>query len=107
MLEINNPVDYGRILDLPLAILDFSAEWCQPCKLMAMVLNSVSAKWPVATVDNDSPYGFSLAYGHSVSSLPTIIVLRHGEEIQRWVGLTKGDTIRRFMEEHAGATITV
>jgi thioredoxin 1 len=69
-------------------LVDFWAEWCAPCRMMAPVLNDVAAelsgKSYVGKV-NIEQYQ-SLAQKFKVRSIPTLILFKDGKEINRFVG---------------------
>ncbi len=69
-------------------LVDFWAEWCGPCKMIAPVLEEIASEHPEAihiaklNVD-DHP---DIARQFSVMSIPTMIVFRDGQEVKRLVG---------------------
>ncbi len=71
-----------------IVLVDFWAEWCAPCRMMAPVLNDVAAelsgKSYVGKV-NIEQYQ-SLAQQYKVRSIPTLILFKDGKEINRFVG---------------------
>jgi thioredoxin 1 len=69
-------------------VVDFWAEWCGPCKMVAPVLEEIasehSAQLRVAKVNVDEHPG--LAQQFNVMSIPTLIVFKDGSEVKRVVG---------------------
>lgn len=83
-------------------VIDFAAEWCGPCKTMLPVLERVagdlSGKADFYTVDIDrSP---SLAARHGVMSVPTLLVLKNGQTVDRKVGAMSEANLRKLIEPH-------
>ncbi len=74
-------------------LVDFWATWCAPCRMMAPVLNDVSAELSgnshVGKV-NIEQYQ-SLAQKFKVRSIPTLILFKNGTEVTRFVGIKSKD----------------
>jgi thioredoxin 1 len=85
-----------------LILVDFYAEWCGPCQMMAPVLETLSRKLQgrltVAQLDIDaSP---QIASAKAVYSVPTLILFRKGEEIGRMVGFNSEQAVLSFINSH-------
>ncbi|MQY22972.1 thioredoxin [Nocardia macrotermitis] len=69
-------------------LVDFWADWCGPCKMVAPVLEEIATthgdKLTIAKVDADANPTTSRDYG--IMSLPTMILFSEGKEIKRIVG---------------------
>ncbi len=80
-------------------VVDFYADWCGPCRMMAPVLDSLAAARAgsvlVLKVDTDKDPGLSERYG--VRGIPTLVVLHHGKEVGRHVGLATRVDLERLI----------
>jgi thioredoxin 1 len=69
-------------------LIDFFAEWCGPCKMMAPVLDEVArdyaGKLKVVKVDVDESGEIAAKFG--VTAMPTFVLLKNGQETFRRVG---------------------
>jgi len=63
----------------------FSAEWCQPCKMLGPIMEQVAKQVPVNKVNVD--YDVTLTKQYNVSSVPTVILVENGVEKTRFVGV--------------------
>lgn len=81
---------FDRVLaDSPVpVVVDFYADWCGPCKMMAPILDRVAGERMggvlFAKVDTDRNPGISQRYG--IASIPTLIAFRGGKEVARQMG---------------------
>ena len=80
---------FAALAKLPgITMIDFTARWCGPCKVMEPVLAALATEYAgrvrLAAVDvNDEPV---LAEQYGVRSMPTLVVLRDGREVGRVIG---------------------
>ena len=89
-----------KVVNDPVAVVDFSATWCGPCRMLAPVLEKVSdelgdkVKFYNVDVDDDA----QLAAGFFISSVPTVLLLKNGRVADRFVGFRPGPAIRSWIE---------
>ena len=92
----------NEVLKSAAAVIDFSATWCGPCRMMAPVLEELSEKMSgkaeFFNVDVDEVPGLAAAFG--ISSIPCLVLLKNGEVASRSVGFRPGDQIRAWIEEN-------
>ena len=81
-------------------LVDFWAEWCAPCKMMAPVLNDVAGD-----LTGNSHVGKlnieqykSIAQQFNVRSIPTLILFKNGKEVKRFVGIKQKDFLLREIQ---------
>ena len=78
-----------------ITLVDFYADWCGPCKMIAPIIQEIADERTDITVgkvnvDNDA----EIAIKYGVSSIPTLIVFKDGKETDRVVGFRqKGDIL--------------
>lgn len=86
--------------DVPV-LVDFWAEWCQPCRMLTPTINEIAneydGKVKVGKVDIDSNRDVSMKYG--VTSIPTILLFKNGEVQKKFVGLTPKDQFAAAIDE--------
>jgi len=78
-----------------LVVVDFGAEWCGPCVRMAPILEefatAVAGRAKVCTLDVDESRKTAAEY--RVMSIPTLVFLKDGKEVDRIVGLNTKDAL--------------
>ena len=77
------------------AVVDFWAEWCGPCRLVGPVIDDLSKEYDgkalIGKVNVDSNRETSMKYG--VRSIPTILFLKNGEVVDKHVGTATKATL--------------
>lgn len=76
--------------DIPV-LVDFYAEWCGPCQVMAKVLEQVNAQTTdrLKVVKINTETYPQLASQHEVTALPTLVLFKHGQPVHRIEGLVQ------------------
>ena len=68
-------------------LLDFYADWCGPCKMMAPIVEKIAeenSNIKVGKINIDNEESLAIEYG--VTSIPTFVVIKGGKEVDRIVG---------------------
>jgi thioredoxin 1 len=86
---------------VPTAV-DFWAVWCGPCKMIAPVLEEIAqeynGKLQVAKVDVDQNGASAMQYG--VMSIPTLILFKGGQPVERIIGFMPKEKLLSKLEPH-------
>ncbi len=99
-------IEPGQIIDEVLkneglVVVDFFATWCAPCQMLAPVIVELEKKYgdevEFYKVNIDESEDAAIRYG--VSSVPTLIFFKNGEEIDRQVGFADEDELSNWIEE--------
>ena len=76
-------------------LVDFWAVWCGPCQMMAPILHELETEMPdvqIGKVNVDEQ--MDLARQFRVVSIPTLIIFKNGQEVQRMVGVTSKEELK-------------
>lgn len=72
------------------AVVDFWAEWCGPCRMIGPIIEELSKEYDgkatIGKVNVDHNPEISMKYG--IRSIPTVLVLKNGEIVDKQVGVT-------------------
>ena len=98
--KINEQEFQTRVVNDPVAVVDFSATWCGPCRMLAPVLEQISdelagkANFYNVDVDDDG----ELAAGFHISSVPTVLILKNGKVVDQSLGFKPGPAMKSWIE---------
>lgn len=89
--------DFQKVIegsDVPV-VVDFYADWCGPCKVMAPVLDEFAHahKGEVLVVKLDTESNQRTAQNFGIRGIPTLIVFRDGKEVARQTGAVPRETL--------------
>jgi thioredoxin 1 len=81
-------------------LVDFYADWCGPCRMIAPMLEELaqeySGKAQIVKVNVDHAQKSASQYG--VTSIPTLVLMNDGKEVQRVVGVRDSDFLRQMID---------
>jgi thioredoxin 1 len=84
-----------------ITLVDFWANWCGPCKMMAPVLESISdelkeVSFAKVNVDENE----NLADKYEILSIPTLLVFKDGKPVDTLVGFMPKDSLKQAISKH-------
>ena len=102
MIDLSKPVhlnypNFDKVVNKGLALVDFWAEWCGPCKVQDPILDEVAVEMKgkvlVAKVNVDD--NRTLASKYNIMSIPTMILFRDGKKVHHFSGVQSKEKITR------------
>ena len=76
-------------------LMDFTATWCGPCRMQKPILEELEKKYKdkveFKVVDVDENQKLASEYG--IHAVPTLIILKDGAEVKRFMGVTQGSVL--------------
>ena len=86
----------------PLAMVDFWADWCGPCKMLTPTVEALAEQYGDRVVTgkvnvDEEP---ELARRFGIMSIPTVVFLQNGKEIERKVGVLPPETFAAVLEQY-------
>ena len=86
----------------PLAMVDFWAAWCGPCKMLSPAVEELAEQYGdkvlVGKVNVDEEPELARRFG--IMSIPTVVFLKNGKEIERKVGVLPPETFSAVLEQY-------
>ena len=87
-----------------LILVDFYATWCGPCQMMASILDQVNTRMSdrVQVVKVDTDNYPDLATNYQVHALPTLVLFKNGQQVDRIEGVLPADQLVARLQPHLG-----
>ena len=94
-IEQNNMQD---ALKAKVAVVDFSATWCGPCKMLAPIMEELSEEMAgqVEFYNADTDENMDLALANKVTSIPALFLLRDGQIVDRMIGFQSKQALKNW-----------
>ncbi len=93
---------FDKLIEKGVTLVDFWAEWCGPCRQVAPIVEQIAAenlaKMRVAKLDVDANGETAQKYG--VMSIPTLILFKDGEPVERLVGFRPKEALMSKIRPH-------
>ncbi|HEY4286708.1 MAG TPA: thioredoxin [Puia sp.] len=100
-MEANAKQSFGDLIKGHKPVLvDFSAEWCGPCKMMPPILKELKDKVgdSVTIIKLDIDKNPAVANAYQIQSVPTLMVFRDGEVKWRQSGVVRADQLKSALD---------
>ena len=102
MVKVIENNDFEAVKSAPLAVVDFNATWCGPCKMMAPVLDQTAEKLAdkVEFFALDVDDNRELAAEFGIMSIPTLGFFKNGELVDKSVGFIPGPALESWIQNN-------
>lgn len=96
-----NTNDFKNIVSKGITVIDFYAEWCNPCKLLSPVFQELedAYKEDVNFIKINIDNNLEVAKEYQVSSIPTILIIQDGSVVDRLTGFNPLNTLKDRLEK--------
>lgn len=99
IIELTNQ-NFDKEIENGLVLVDFYAVWCGPCKMMHPVIEELSNNSDIKIIKVDVDKHEELARKYAVMSIPTLVLFKNGEVIEKNIGFTPKDILESWVENN-------
>lgn len=99
IIELTNQ-NFDKEIENDLVLVDFYAVWCGPCKMMHPVIEELSNNSNIKIIKVDVDKHEELARKYAVMSIPTLLLFKNGEVIEKNIGFTPKDILESWVENN-------
>lgn len=103
MTQVITDKDFSTETDNGLVLIDFWATWCGPCRMQSPILEQLSEEYDesevkIAKMDVDENPETPASFG--IMSIPTLLLKKDGEVVEKAVGVHSKEQLRALIEKH-------
>ena len=105
MAHVGNDNFQAEVLDAEVPVLvDFTATWCGPCKMLEPVVEQLVQEWAgkVTVVKQDVDHNPEMAMRYQVMGVPTLMLFSGGKQLERVTGFQPKDRLMKKFGQHLG-----
>ena len=106
-IEIDSEATFHNALSASnLVLADFFADWCEPCKWLDLILESIEIELPKGSniIKSDVEKQLELVSKFEIKSVPVLIIFKNGKEVWRMNGFLMKDGLLLKLEEFSRET---
>ncbi len=92
-----NGKNFDQFIGNEKCIVQFSADWCGPCKILTSTLKSIDGTIDIDVGKLDIDQAIDIAKQYNVRSVPVLIFFKRGQEKARSIGAKNKDAILKFI----------
>ena len=100
-MEIKTKEEFENFINNEYVLIDFYADWCWHCKMMSPILENISSSRDnikIAKINVDKQEDIAKFYG--VMSIPTLILFKNGQEVDKKIGYTPEVLLNEWINEN-------
>ena len=101
-VKILDGSNFNSVVGKGVSLIDFWAEWCGPCKVQGPIVDDladeIGDKANICKLDVDSNQHIARKFG--IQNIPTILVLKNGKPVERFVGVKPKQVLMKAIQSH-------
>ena len=90
--------NFDELINEERVLVDFYATWCGPCRMLSPILDEIVEEENIKLVKVDVDKNEDIARRYGIMSIPTIILFKNGEEVNKNVGFIGKEELIEFIK---------
>ena len=96
--HLSNPSEFEQEVQGPVVVVDFYADWCGPCQMLAPVLEQLEKETSIKIVKINVDETPDIARAFRIMSIPTLMLFKDGKLVKKELGFMPIERLREFIK---------
>ena len=96
--HLSNPSEFEQEVQGPAVVVDFYADWCGPCQMLAPVLEQLEKETSIKIVKINVDETPDIARAFRIMSIPTLMLFKDGKLVKKELGYMPIERLREFIK---------
>lgn len=92
--------DFNQEISDGIVLVDFYAVWCGPCKMMHPIIDELIENNKIKVIKVNVDNHEEIARNYAIMSIPTLILFKNGEIVEKNIGFTPKETLESWIEKN-------
>ena len=96
--HLSNPSEFEQEIQGPVVVVDFYADWCGPCQMLAPVLEQLEKETSIKIIKINVDEIPDIARAFRIMSIPTLMLFKDGKLVKKELGYMPIERLREFIK---------
>ena len=98
LINLGSESEFVNVVKSGVTLVDFYADWCGPCKMLAPVLEELAQEEDITILKVNVDQNPNIAQQYGIMSIPAIHLFKDGEVVAQKVGFQTKEMLKKFIE---------
>lgn len=99
MIYLDKEENFDDLIKEGIVLVDFYATWCGPCRMLSPILDEVLKETDITLLKVDVDKNEMIAKRYGIMSIPTMILFKNGEIMEKRVGMTSKEELIKWIND--------
>lgn len=99
IIHLEKAEDFEKEVSQGLVLVDFYADWCGPCSMLAPIIEELDAQMEIKVVKINTDFVPDIARAFRIMSIPTLLLFEDGKLVNKTMGYMPLEALKKFVSK--------